>query len=96
MNRLPVSILLQDQDAGTLRVVGIVFDHRRPPNGRHRVPRKKALSRKFVVAVIGNPHVPGANETNDPLEGFAHNGDSTRNEPVRRLAFSTNTVALRF
>jgi len=53
MDRLTVAILLQYQDAGTLRIVRIIFNHYRLSYTRNYISGKNIIFHQFIITMAG-------------------------------------------
>ena len=71
MNRLTISIPLQDQHAPSFRVVGIVFDDDCSCQTLDDVADQDTVRSKFLITVIGHTNIAASHERADLLESLA-------------------------
>ena len=71
MNRLPVSIVFQNENTRPLRVVGIVFDNDRLGQTVDDVTNEDTVCREFVITVLGYANGAASHQRAYLLQGLA-------------------------
>lgn len=75
MNRLTVSIVFQDQNARSFRILRIVFDDDSTAQAIDDVTNRHTVGGKFFVAVIRNAHVAARHERAHKVQSLTHRRD---------------------
>lgn len=72
MNRLTVSIVFQNQNARSFRILRIIFDDHGAAQAVDDVTDKHTVGGKFFVALIRNAHIAARHERAHKVQGLAH------------------------
>ena len=75
MYRLTGSVPLQDQDTGSLWILGIVLDDDRVPKALHDISNLDVIGCQFIVPVGRYPHRAFGREDSDPLKRSTQPGN---------------------
>jgi hypothetical protein len=71
MHWTTLRILLQEQGAGALRIIGILLNHRACCNTRNDLTSRQGIVREFVVSMLKNSKLTGSDQAfNFVLKGF--------------------------
>jgi len=72
MDRVTLTILLQQKNTGAFGVLGIILNQDCLSNANHYVSHGNTISSQFIITVARYDDLPLANEFKNPLECFTH------------------------
>jgi hypothetical protein len=67
MNRLTQSVLLQDEETRTSRIIRVGFDDDRAADPGERLACRQAVLRQLIVPMLGDSNFSGFDERHDRL-----------------------------